>query len=125
MKKLRRLSQRKNHQLLVAVEGWAFLRPAWTRDLAVDDLPNSEDAPLKFQYGKDLLPSWILCDCPTYMKRMHNWYKKACRLGMRSLSAPHHQDVLRLKGPQINDIMFDFEDIQEMFRLSQLGIEMV
>ena len=95
------------------------------RVLAVDLLPDLEDAPLEFVYGKDLLLSWILCDCPTYMKRMHNWYKRACRLGLRSLGAPHHKDVFGLKGPQINDISFDFEDIQQMFRLSQLGIEMV
>ena len=95
------------------------------RVLAVDGLPDLEDAPLKFAYGKDLLPSWILCDCPTYMKRMHNWYKRACRLGLRSLCAPHHKDVFGLKGPQINDITFDFEDIQQMFCLSQHGIEML
>ena len=87
----------------------------FNRVLAVDGLPDLEDAPLKFAYGKDLLPSWILCDFPTYMKRMHNWYKRACRLGLRILGAPHHKDVFGLKGPQINDIMFDFEDIQEMF----------
>jgi len=56
---------------------------------------------------------------------MHDWYKRACRLGLRSLGAPHHKDVFGLKGPQINDIMFNFEDIQQMFRLSQLGSEMV
>ena len=93
--------------------------------LAADGLPDLEDAPLEFPYGKDLLPSWILCDCPTYMKRMHNWYKRACRLGLRSLGAPHHKDAFGLKGPQINDIMFNFEDIQQMFRLSQLGSKMV
>ena len=43
------------------------------RVLAVDLLPDLEDAPLEFAYGKDLLLSWILCDCPTYTKRMHNW----------------------------------------------------
>ena len=41
--------------------------------LAADGLPDLEDAPLEFAYGKDLLLSWILCDCPTYTKRMHNW----------------------------------------------------
>ena len=56
--------------------------------LAVDDLPNLEDAPLEFTYGKDLLPNWILCDCPSYMQRMHNWYKRACRLGLKTIYAP-------------------------------------
>ena len=94
------------------------------RELAVDDLLDIEDAPLVFAYGKDLLPSWLLSDCPTYMQRMHNWYKRACRLGLRSL-LPHHKDVFGLKGPQINDITFNFEGIQQMFRLSELGIKMV
>ena len=93
--------------------------------LAVDDLPDLEDAPLEFAYGKDLLPNWLLSDCPTYMQRMHNWYKRACRLGLKTLYAPHHPDVFGVKGPQINDITFDFEDIHEMFRLKELGIEMV
>jgi hypothetical protein len=26
------------------------------KDIGVDDLPDLDDAPLKFQYGKDLLP---------------------------------------------------------------------
>ena len=95
------------------------------KTLAVDDLPDLEDAPLQFAYGKDLLPSWLLCDCLTYMKRMHNWYMRACRLGLKTLYAPRHPDVFRVKGPQVNDITFDFEDIQHMFRLTQLGIEMV
>ena len=93
--------------------------------LVVDGLPGLEDAPLEFAYGKDLLPSWILCDCPIYMKMMHNWYKRAYRLGLRTLGALHHPDVFGLKGPQINDITFDFEDIHEMFHLKELGIEMV
>ena len=79
--------------------------------LAVDDLPNLEDAPLRFEYRKDLLPNWILCDCPSYMQRMHNWYKRACRFGLKTLYAPHHPDVFGVKGPQSNDITFDFEDI--------------
>ena len=93
--------------------------------LAVDDLPDLEDAPLVFAYGKDLLPSRLLSDCPTYMQRMHNWYKRACRLGLKTLYAPHHSVVFGVKGPQVSDITFDFEDIQHMFRLTQLGIEMV
>ena len=66
--------------------------------LAVDDLPNLDDAPLEFVYGKDLLPNWILCDCPSYMQRMHNWYKRACRLGLKTIYAPHHLDVFGVKS---------------------------
>ena len=68
------------------------------RELAVDDLLDIEDAPLVFAYGKDLLPSWLLSDCPTYMQRMHNWYKRACRLGLKTLYAPHHPVVFGVKG---------------------------
>ena len=96
----------------------------FNRVFAVDGLLDLEDALLEFAYRKDFLTSWILCDCPTYMKRMHDWYKRACRLGLRSL-LPHHKDVFGLKGPQINDITFNFEGIQQMFRLSELGIKMV
>jgi len=38
-------------------------------------------------------------------------------------SAP--PDVFGTKGPEIFDITFDFEDIQHMFYLKKLGIEMV
>jgi len=93
--------------------------------LAVDDLPNLEDAPLKFEYGNDLLPNWILCDCPSYMQRMHNWYKRACRLGLKAIYASHHPYVFGVKWPQAYNITFDFADIQHMFRLKELGVEMV
>ena len=79
----------------------------------------------KFHYGRDLLRDWALSDCPSFMQRMHNWFKRACRLGLKTIYAPHHPDVFGPKGPGIFDIMFDFASIQHMFRLQQLGIEMV
>jgi len=91
----------------------------------VDDIQNLDDAPLKFEYGKDLLPDWALTDCPPFMQRFHNWYKRACRLGLKTIYAPHHPDVFGPKGYGIFDIMFDFADIQHMFCLKELGIEMV
>jgi hypothetical protein len=93
--------------------------------IGVDDIQNLDDAPIKFGYGKDLLPDWALTDCPPFMQRFHNWYKRACRLGLKTIYAPHHPDVFGLKGPQIFEIMFNFADIQHMFRLKELGIEMV
>ena len=95
------------------------------KDIEVDDLLDLDDAPLKFQYGKDLLSDWALRDCPSFMRRFHNWYKRACILGLKTIYAPHHPDVFGLKGQQIFVITFDFEDIQHMFRLKELGIEMV
>jgi hypothetical protein len=44
----------------------------YEKDIGVDDLPDLDDAPLKFQYGKDLLPDWALKDCPSFMRRFHN-----------------------------------------------------
>ena len=91
----------------------------------VDDIQNLDDAPIKFEYGKDLLLDWALAECPPFIQRFHNWYKRACRLGLRSIYSPHHPDVFVIKGPEIFDIMFDFADIQQMFRLKELDIEMV
>jgi len=59
------------------------------------------------------------------MQRMHNWYKRACRIGLKTIYAPYHPDVFGVKGPQTYDITFDFADIQHMFRLQELGVEMV
>jgi hypothetical protein len=59
------------------------------------------------------------------MQRMHKWHKRACRLRLRTIYAPHDPEVFGVKGPQIHDITFDFEDIQNMFHLKELGIEMV
>ena len=36
------------------------------KDIEVDDLLDLDDAPLKFQYGKDLLPDWALSVCPPF-----------------------------------------------------------
>jgi hypothetical protein len=79
------------------------------KDIGVDDLPDLDDAPLKLGYEKDLLPDWALRDCPSFMWRFHNWYKRACILGLKIIYAPHHPDVFVLEGQQILDIMFDFE----------------
>ena len=80
------------------------------KSIGVDDIQDLDDAPIKFEYGKDLLPGWALADC---------------RLGLRTIYAPHHPDVFGTKGTEIFDITFDFEDIQQMFRLKEHGIEMV
>jgi len=93
--------------------------------IGVDDIQNLDDAPIKFGYGKDLLPDWALTDCPPFMQRFHNWYKRACRVGLKTIYALHHPDVFGLKRPHIFNITFDFADIQHMFRLREHGIEMV
>jgi hypothetical protein len=93
--------------------------------IGVDDIQDLDDAAIKFVYGKDLLPDWALRDGPPFMRRLHNWYKRACILGLKTIYAPYHLDVFGPKGPGMFDIMFDFADIQHMFRLKELGIEMV
>ena len=95
------------------------------KDIGVDVIQDLDDAPLMFQHGKDLLRDWELRDCPPFMQRFHSWYKRACRLGLKTLYAPHHPDVFGLKGQEIFDITFDFADIQHMFCLQELRIEMV
>ena len=67
----------------------------------------------------------LLQYCPDFMKRMHTWYRRACRLHLTSLWARYPSEVFGLRTVGITDIMFDFEDIQVMFRLKELNIEMV
>jgi hypothetical protein len=61
------------------------------KDIRVDELPDLDDASLKFQYRKNLLPDWALRDCPSFMRRFHNWYKRACILGLKTIYAPQHR----------------------------------
>ena len=62
------------------------------------DTKSLEDAPIKFHCGKDFLPDRAIRDLPSYMQRMHNWYKSACRLGLQTVLAPHHPNVFELKA---------------------------
>jgi len=41
------------------------------KTIGVDDIQNLDDAPIKFEYGKDLLPDWALAECPSFMQRFH------------------------------------------------------
>ena len=95
------------------------------KDIGVDDLPDLDDAPLKFKNGKDLLLDWALRDCPSFMRRFHNWYKRACILGLKTIYAPHPPDAFGVKEQQVFDITLDFEDLQHIFCLQKLGVEMV
>ena len=80
----------------------------------------------QFQYGTVLgNQGYSKLHALSYMQRMHNWYKRACILGLETIYAPHHPDVFGVKRPLIHDIMFDFEDIQNMFHLKQLGVKIV
>ena len=66
--------------------------------IRVDEIQDLDDAPIKFVYGKDLLPGWALTDCPLFMQRFNNWYKRACRLGLRTIYALHLRMYSELRG---------------------------
>jgi hypothetical protein len=93
--------------------------------VGVDEIPDLPDCPKKFTYGQPLLPDWCLQDVPSEMQWMHNWYIRACRLGLRTISAPYYSQVFGPAGPGITDVLFDFQDIHAMFCLKELDIEMV
>ena len=93
--------------------------------VGVDEIPDLPDCPKKFTYGQPLLPDWCLQDVPSEMQRMHNWYIRACRLALPTISAPYYTQVFGPAGPGITDVLFDFQDIHAMFCLKELDIEMV
>ena len=95
------------------------------RYVGVDDIADLPDCPLKFEYGKPFLPQFMFEGLPVYMTRMHNWYTRACRLGLRSIWARYDPDIFGAKTDGVQDIMFDFQHIQKMFRLKELSIEIV
>uniref|UniRef100_K4AKY2 Uncharacterized protein n=1 Tax=Setaria italica TaxID=4555 RepID=K4AKY2_SETIT len=93
--------------------------------IGVDDIPYLLDCAKKFEYGKPLLPDsqsyWFQVKC----KRLHSWYIRACRLGLRTIWARYSSDVF---GPPFDDeanLIFDFQDIHDMFCLSELELELV
>jgi len=85
----------------------------FSRKIGVDDIADLPNCPKKFEYGKDFLPHSLLQDCPGFMKRMHTWYRRACGLHLTSIWARYPPKV------------FDFQDIQEMFRLKEINVEMI
>ena len=92
--------------------------------VGVDDIADFP-CPLKFKYGKPFLPDSLMEGVPSFMKRMHSWYTRACRLGLKTIWTWYDPDIFGAKTEGIFDIMFDFEDIHDMFGLKQLNIEMV
>ena len=93
--------------------------------VGVDEIPDLTHCPKKFMYGQPFLPDWCLQDVLSEMQRMHNWYIRACRLGLRTISSPYYSQVFGPAGPSITDVLFDFQDIHAMFRLKELDIEIV
>jgi hypothetical protein len=55
------------------------------QDVGVDTLLDLPDYPKSFENGKPFLPDWAITAVPNEMPRMHNWYLKARRLGLRTI----------------------------------------
>jgi hypothetical protein len=92
----------------------------------VDDIQDLPDCPINFEYGKPFLSDAMIVGVPNNMQRMHSWYTRACRLGLTSMWARYVRDIFGPKDPKgVTGIMFDFEDIQNMFHLKELSIKMV
>jgi hypothetical protein len=66
--------------------------------VAVDAIQDLEDCPKVFQYGKQFLPDLAIKDVPSEMQRMQNWYMRACRLGLRTISAPYYSKIFGPPG---------------------------
>jgi hypothetical protein len=62
---------------------------------------------------------------PSDMQRMHSRYMRECRLRLKGIWAQYNLDIFGAKDKGVTDIMFDFKDIQNMFHLKELRIEMV
>ena len=88
--------------------------------VAIQDL---DDCPIEFEYGKDFLLDWAnhggsklhANDVQLVQEGMQTW--------AHNIFAPHNWEVFGLKGNDIHDIMFDFQDIQNMFRLKELALK--
>ena len=90
------------------------------RKIGVDDIADLPDCLIKFECGKDFLTHSLMEGLPGFMKRMHSWYRRACRFDLKSIWAQYPPDIFRSQNKGVTDIMFDFQDIQEMFRLQEL-----
>jgi hypothetical protein len=94
--------------------------------VGVDDIQDLPNCSINFEYGKPFLADAMIVGVPSDMQRTHSWYTRACRLGLTNMWARYNPDIFGPKDPKgVTDIMFDFEDIQNMFRLKELSIEMV
>jgi hypothetical protein len=115
-------------QILVPSDDQAFL-PCTDSEhhlvVGVDDIQDLPDCLINLEYGKPFLLDAMIAGVPSDMQLMHSWYTKACRLGLTRLWAQYDLDIFGPKDPKgIINIMFEF-DIQNMFHLEELSIEMV
>jgi hypothetical protein len=93
--------------------------------VGVDDIQDLPDCPVNFESGKPFLPDIMIEGVPSDMQRMHSWYTRACTLGLSSIWAQYDPDIFGAEDKGVTNIMFNFEEIQNMFCLKELSIEMV
>ena len=121
-------TKKKHGKDVVVPTGPGFSKPRtdheFFRKVGVDDIGDLPDSPMKFEYGKDLLPDWALHECPGEMQKFHSWYRRACTLGLKSIWAYVDVDVFGCNTweKQSTDIVMDFDDIHAMFRLQMMEL---
>ena len=87
----------------------------------IDFWPTPE-VPEKYEHGKPFLPLWKLDEGPWEMKKFHEWYMKACRVGL-SMITVFVPAIVFLSGD--NYILLDFKDLHALFRLEKLDVNLI
>ncbi|KAJ1257082.1 hypothetical protein BS78_K222000 [Paspalum vaginatum] len=89
--------------------------------LGLDQIADMPDCPLRYEHGKPFLTDWALEDKRFLgeMRKIHDWYLRACRLGVHFVSA-------HIPGECFTTLtkttIADFLEFQNMFRLGQMDI---
>ncbi|WVZ93308.1 hypothetical protein U9M48_039297 [Paspalum notatum var. saurae] len=89
--------------------------------IGLDKIADLPDCPVKYECGKPFLPDWALNSeyMPGEMKRFHNWYLRASRLGVSSVMASIPS---RCFNTLTKSTIVDFSEFHNMFRLGQVDI---
>ena len=87
----------------------------------LDELPDLPDCPLRYEHGKLFLPDWVLTDdrFPGEMRKFHDWYLRACRLGVHFVCAHIPSECF---NTLTKITIADFVEFQNMFRLGEMDI---
>ncbi|KAJ1295728.1 hypothetical protein BS78_01G245400 [Paspalum vaginatum] len=90
---------------------------AFDNVIGVRDIPDQPDCPKHYEFGKPSLPDWAIECLPYEMRRFHNWYIRAHKLGLRWITARYPGELFQTLGNQITIV--DFLEFQNMFRLAK------
>ncbi|KAJ1257150.1 hypothetical protein BS78_K194300 [Paspalum vaginatum] len=93
----------------------------YTKVIGLDDIGDLLDAPLIYEHGKPFLPDFARNSeyLPGEMKRFHNWYLRACKLGVLLVSAFIPS---RCFNTLSKTTIVDFLEFHNMFRLGEVDI---